>query len=204
MGAPGSDGTGTARGREVPSTGDHRTLFPERSPKTLAEGLRRLVREGFLECAARGVSRNPLSRLSTRYLIENTLVLAARPLRIARIEAALRNLRRVGRSFTCDEDRCRAPGVNYMCATGRMSAPRTRKQMILLCHACRRHLVHPPCVQVKLSRNKPSYTNADAIARQSRSPTPARLISACHPSRTVPRIRSNNISASASSSRKRP
>ena len=85
MGAPGSDGTGTARGREVPSTGDHRTLFPERSPKTLVEGLRRLVREVFLERAARGVYRNPLSRLSNRYLIENTLVLAARPLRVARI-----------------------------------------------------------------------------------------------------------------------
>ena len=151
------------RGRAVFTTSDLRTLFPERSPKTFAEGLRRLVREGFLERAARGVYRNPLSRLSNRYLIEkvavalrrgeysyvslesalseygaisqipmrstvmttgrsgefrtpygviefthtarspddileNTLVLEGRPLRIARIEAALRDLRRVGRN----------------------------------------------------------------------------------------------------------
>ena len=153
------------RGRAVFAVADLRKIFPERSHKTFAEGLRRLVRQGFLERAARGVYVNPLSRLSRRYRIEevavclrrgkysyvslesalsefgvisqipmsritvmttgragvirtpygviefthtarpwrdilkNTLVMEGRPLRIARVEAALRDLRRVGRNL---------------------------------------------------------------------------------------------------------
>ncbi|MDE0047876.1 MAG: DUF6088 family protein [bacterium] len=153
------------RERSVFSVSDLRKMFPERSAKTFAEGLRRLVRQGVLERAARGVYVNPLSRLSKRYLIEkiavclrrgeysyvslesalseygvisqipmsritvmttgrsatirtpygviefthtkrspadilnNTIVLEKRPLRIARVETALRDLRRVGRNL---------------------------------------------------------------------------------------------------------
>ncbi len=153
------------RGRAVFAVSDLRTLFPEKSPKTFAEGVRRLARQGFLERAARGVYVNPLSRLSNRYLIEkvavclrrgeysyvslesalaeygaisqipmsritvmttgrsaeirtpygviefthtarspgdilaNTLVMQDRPLRVARVETALRDLRRVGRNL---------------------------------------------------------------------------------------------------------
>ena len=130
-----------------------------------AEGLGRLVKQGVLEHAARGVYVNPLSRLSRRYLIEkiavclrrgeysyvslesalseygaisqipmsritvmttgrsatirtpygviefthtkrspadilrSTLIMKERPLRIARVETALRDLRRVGRNL---------------------------------------------------------------------------------------------------------
>ena len=140
-------------------------MFPERSHKTFAEGLRRLVLQGFLERAARGVYVNSLSRLSKRYRIEevavclrrgeysyvslesalaeygaisqipmsritvmttgrsaeirtpygviefthtsrgerdilnSTIFMEGRPLRIARVEAALRDLRRVGRNL---------------------------------------------------------------------------------------------------------
>ena len=49
------------RERCVFSVTDLRKMFPERSPKTFAEGLRRLVKQGFLEHAARGVYVNPLS-----------------------------------------------------------------------------------------------------------------------------------------------
>ncbi len=153
------------RGRSVFSVRDIRKMFPERSHKTLAAGLRRLVNQGLLERAARGVYVNPLSRLSKRYLIEkvavclrrgeysyvslesalseygvisqipmsritvmttgrsatihtpygviefthtrrspvdilsNTLIMENRPLRVARVETALRDLRRVGRNL---------------------------------------------------------------------------------------------------------
>ncbi len=151
--------------RSVFSVTDLRKMFPERSPKTFAEGLRRLVKQGFLEHAARGVYVNLLSRSSKRYLIEkiavclrrgeysyvslesalseygvisqipmsritimttgrsaiirtpygviefthtkrsaadildNTIIMEKRPLRIARVETALRDLRRVGRNL---------------------------------------------------------------------------------------------------------
>ena len=153
------------RGRSVFLVADLRKMFPERSPKTFSEGLRRLVKQGFLKHAARGVYVNPLSRLSKRYLIEkiavclrrgeysyvslesalseygaisqipmsritvmttgrsatirtpygviefthtkrspadilrSTLIMKERPLRIARVETALRDLRRVGRNL---------------------------------------------------------------------------------------------------------
>ncbi|MDE2789076.1 MAG: DUF6088 family protein [Paracoccaceae bacterium] len=152
-------------GRAVFAVADLRKMFPERSPKTFAEGLRRLVRQGILERAARGIYVNPLSRLSKRYrveeiaiclrrgeysyvslesalaeygaisqipmsritivttgrsaeirtpygviefthtsravrdILESTIVMEGRPLRIARVEAALRDLRRVGRNL---------------------------------------------------------------------------------------------------------
>ena len=155
-----------ARGREVFSVEDLRGMFPERSPKTFAAGLRRLVRQGVLQRAARGVYVNPLSRQPKSYLVEkiavclrrgaysyvslesalsefgvisqipmsrritvmttgqagvirtpygviefthtarpwrdileNTLVMEGRPLRIARVETALRDIRRVGRNL---------------------------------------------------------------------------------------------------------
>ena len=150
------------RGRSVFLVSDLRKMFPERSARTFAGGLRRLVKQGVLEHAARGVYVNPLSRLSKRYLIEkvavclrrgeysyvslesalseygaisqipmsritvmttgrsatirtpygviefthtkrspadilrSTLIMEKRPLRIARVETALRDLRRVG------------------------------------------------------------------------------------------------------------
>ena len=153
------------RGRAVFAVADLRKLFPERSHRTFDEGLRRLVRQGVLERAARGVYVNSLSRLSKRYrveeiavclrrgeysyvslesalseygaisqipmsritvmttgrsaeirtrygviefthtsraernILENTVVMEGRPLRIARVEAALRDLRRVGRNL---------------------------------------------------------------------------------------------------------
>ncbi|MCY3872924.1 MAG: hypothetical protein OXF88_01365 [Rhodobacteraceae bacterium] len=153
------------RGRAVFAVEDLRKMFPERSHKTFAEGLRRLVLQGFLERAARGVYVNSLSRLSKRYRIEevavclrrgeysyvslesalaeygaisqipmsritvmttgrsaeirtpygviefthtsrgerdilnSTIFMEGRPLRIARVEAALRDLRRVGRNL---------------------------------------------------------------------------------------------------------
>ncbi len=153
------------RGRAVFAVADLRKLFPERSHRTFDEGLRRLVRQGVLERAARGVYVNSLSRLSKRYrveeiavclrrgeysyvslesalseygaisqipmsritvmttgrsaeirtrygviefthtsraernILENTIVMEGRPLRIARVEAALRDLRRVGRNL---------------------------------------------------------------------------------------------------------
>ena len=153
------------RSRSVFSVADLRKMFPERSRKTFAEGLGRLVKQGILERAARGVYVNPLSRLSKRYLVEdvavclrrgeysyvslesalseygaisqipmsritvmttgrsaeirtpygviefthtarpvqdileNTIVMEGRPLRIARVETALRDLRRVGRNL---------------------------------------------------------------------------------------------------------
>lgn len=154
-----------ARGREVFSVDDLRAMFPERSPKTFAAGLRRLVRQGVLQRVARGVYVNPLSRQPKSYLVEkiavcfrrggysyvslesalsefgvisqipmsritvmttgragvirtpygviefthtarpwrdileNTLVMEGRPLRIARVETALRDIRRVGRNL---------------------------------------------------------------------------------------------------------
>ena len=44
------------RDRSVFSMADLRRVFPERSEKTLTEGLRRLVAQGVLERAARGVT----------------------------------------------------------------------------------------------------------------------------------------------------
>ena len=70
--------------------------------------------------------------------------------------------------------------------------------------AARRRRKGRPYTWLRLSWNNPSYANADATAWQSRSPAPARLNSAYHPSRTVPTIRSNTACAAASSSRKRP
>ena len=153
------------RDRSVFAMADLRRIFPERSEKTFTEGLRRLVAQGVLERAARGVYVNTLSQRSRRYLIEeiavcmrrgeysyvslesalsefgaisqipisritvmttgrgglietrygdiefthtarpvrdilgNTLVMEGRPLRIARVEAALRDLKRVGRNL---------------------------------------------------------------------------------------------------------
>lgn len=153
------------RGRSVFSVADLRKMFPERSRKTFAQGLARLVSQGFLERAARGVYVNPLSSRSRRYLVEEvaaclrrgeysyislesalseygaisqipmsritvmttgraaeiqtpygviefthtarpvrnilggTIVMEGRPMRIARVETALRDLRRVGRNL---------------------------------------------------------------------------------------------------------
>ena len=151
--------------RSVFSITDLRRIFPERSGKTFTEGLHRLVAQGVLERAARGVYVNALSQRSRGYLIEevavclrrgeysyvslesalsefgaisqvpvsritvmttgrsglietpygdiefthtarpvqdildNTLVIEGRPLRLARIETALRDLKRVGRNL---------------------------------------------------------------------------------------------------------
>lgn len=151
--------------KSVFAVADLRRIFPERSEKTFSEGIRRLVAQGVLERAARGVYVNALSQRSRRYLVEeiatclrrgeysyvslesalsefgaisqipmsritimttgrggliatrygdiefthtarpvrnilaNTLVTEGRPLRIARVEAALRDLKRVGRNL---------------------------------------------------------------------------------------------------------
>ena len=153
------------RDRSVFAMADLRRIFPERTEKTFTEGLRRLVAQGVLERAARGVYVNALSQRSRGYLLEeiavcmrrgeysyvslesalsefgaisqiplsritvmttgrgglietrygdiefthtarpvrdilgNTLVMEGRPLRIARVEAALRDLKRVGRNL---------------------------------------------------------------------------------------------------------
>ena len=153
------------RDKSVFTVGDLRRIFPERSEKTFSEGLRRLVAQGVLERAARGVYVNALSQRSRGYLLEeiaacmrrgeysyvslesalsefgvisqvpisritvmttgrggligtrygeiefthtarpvrdilaNTLVMEGRPLRIASVEAALRDLKRVGRNL---------------------------------------------------------------------------------------------------------
>ena len=47
------------RGRAVFTVDDLRSIFPERSDKTFSEGLRRLVSQGVLQRAARGVYVNP-------------------------------------------------------------------------------------------------------------------------------------------------
>lgn len=153
------------KNRSVFAVADLRRLFPERSENTFAEGLRRLVAQGVLERAARGVYVYALSRRSRQYLVEevaaclrrgeynyislesalsefgaisqvpisritvmttgrggmiatpygdiefthtarpvsdileSTLAADGRPLRIARVETALRDLRRVGRNL---------------------------------------------------------------------------------------------------------
>ena len=153
------------RDRSVFAMADLRRIFPERTEKTFTEGLRRLVAQGVLERAARGVYVNALSQRSRGYLLEeiavcmrrgeysyvslesalsefgaisqiplsritvmttgrgglietrygdiefthtarpvrdilgNTLIMEGRPLRIARVEAALRDLKRVGRNL---------------------------------------------------------------------------------------------------------
>ncbi len=50
------------------SVGDLRTIMPEWSGMTFSEGLRRLVRQGVLDRAARGVYVNPLVRSRTHVL----------------------------------------------------------------------------------------------------------------------------------------
>ena len=151
--------------RSVFAVSDLRKLFPERSEKTFAEGLRRLVSQGVLERAARGVYANALSRRSRQYpveevaaclrrgeynyvslesalsefgaisqvpvsritvmttgrggrigtlygdiefthtarpvrdILENTLAVEGRPLRVATLQTALRDLKRVGRNL---------------------------------------------------------------------------------------------------------
>ena len=153
------------RDKSVFAVADLRRIFPERSEKTFSEGIRRLVAQGVLERAARGVYVNALSQRSRRYLVEeiaaclrrgeysyvslesalaefgaisqvpmsritimttgrgglietrygdvefthtarpvpnilaSTLVMEGRPLRIARVAAALRDLKRVGRNL---------------------------------------------------------------------------------------------------------
>ena len=62
------------RGRSVFSIADLRKIFSERSEKTFAEGLRRLVRQGILERAARGAYVNTLSRRRSGYLIEEIAI----------------------------------------------------------------------------------------------------------------------------------
>ena len=153
------------KGRRVFSVMDLRTIFPERSENTFSDGLRRLVDQGVLQRAARGVYVNPHSRRSGVHLNEEvalclrrgeysyvslesalsefgvisqmpmrwttvmttgrsgeietiygtiefthtarpvrdilaaTLVIEGRPLRLARVETAMRDLRRVGRGL---------------------------------------------------------------------------------------------------------
>ena len=56
--------------RSVFAIADLRGIFAERSEKTFAEGLRRLVTQGVLERAARGVYVNALSVRSGARLLE--------------------------------------------------------------------------------------------------------------------------------------
>ena len=63
------------RGRAVFSVEDLRVIFPERSRKTFSMGLNRLVRQGVLERAARGVYVNPLARSRTHVLEEIAVTL---------------------------------------------------------------------------------------------------------------------------------
>ena len=65
------------RGKAVFTTGDLRFIFPERSEKTFTGGLTRLVREGVLQRAARGVYVNPRT-LNRRHRLQR-LALALRP-----------------------------------------------------------------------------------------------------------------------------
>ena len=153
------------KGKDVFAIEELRVMFPERSPKTFAAGLRRMVQQGIIRRAARGVYVNTLSRLPKSYLVErvavclrrggysyvslesalsefgvisqipmsrttvmttgrsgvvrtpygviefthtarrvadilrSTVVMTDRPLRIAKVETALRDLRRVGRNL---------------------------------------------------------------------------------------------------------
>ena len=61
------------RGHAVFSSTDLRAIFPERSEKTFSEGVRRLVRQGVLQRAARGVYVNPLA-VSRGHLLEQIAV----------------------------------------------------------------------------------------------------------------------------------
>lgn len=58
------------RGRYVYTLRDLGRIFPEDSPKTLKEGVARLVRAGLLQRACRGVYVYPLARRRDGYTIE--------------------------------------------------------------------------------------------------------------------------------------
>lgn len=58
------------RGRYVHTLHELGRIFPEDSPKTLKEGVARLVRVGLLQRACRGVYVYPLARSRDSYLIE--------------------------------------------------------------------------------------------------------------------------------------
>jgi len=88
------------RGRYVFTLHDLAKLFPSDKPKTLKEGVNRLVRDGLLKRACRGlesalseygaISQFPIDRLNIRDI--------KRPLRLAIPQAAWRDLKRVGRN----------------------------------------------------------------------------------------------------------
>ena len=50
------------RGHDLFTTSDLWKIFPEPNEKSFSEGLRRLVRAGFLQRVATGVYFNPFSR----------------------------------------------------------------------------------------------------------------------------------------------
>ena len=77
------------RGRAVFSVEDLRAIFPERSRKTFAMGLNRLVRQGVLEHVARGVYVNPLARSRTHVLEEIAVTLRRRATSYLSLETAL-------------------------------------------------------------------------------------------------------------------
>ncbi len=62
------------RGHDLFTTSDLRKIFPESNEKSFSEGLRRLVRAGFLQRVATGVYFNPFSRQPRDYLIERIAV----------------------------------------------------------------------------------------------------------------------------------
>ena len=77
------------RGRAVFSVEDLRVIFPERSRKTFSMGLNRLVRQGVLERAARGVYVNPLARSRTHVLEEIAVTLRRGATSYLSLESAL-------------------------------------------------------------------------------------------------------------------
>ena len=62
------------RGRLVFSASDLRKIFPEKNEKTFSEGLRRLVAQGVLQRAARGVYVNPNGQSTKTHLLEKIAV----------------------------------------------------------------------------------------------------------------------------------
>lgn len=62
------------RGRDVFTTSDLRKIFAGSTEKNLSEGLRRLVKAGFLQHVATGVYVNPFSSQPRRELIERIAV----------------------------------------------------------------------------------------------------------------------------------
>lgn len=77
------------RGQAVFTTGDLRAIFPERSEKTFSSGLARLVAQGVLQRAARGVYINPQTRNRLNRLERIVLALRRNEVSYVSLETAL-------------------------------------------------------------------------------------------------------------------